>query len=87
MQLELATIDDIIDELRRRKVPFVLARISEGKSSHVKYACQADSCESIRQMLRDVDWHVQTQCEPQVGDGFEADINHRLTRKNTDQRS
>ena len=53
MELELATIDDIIDERRRRKHRFLFVGVAQTtrQESEVTYAYQSQSYEELRWMI------------------------------------
>jgi len=66
MELELATIDDIIDELRRRKHHFLFvgAGPTNRTESEVIYAYQGDSYEELLWMIGGLRHQVMNSSGP-----------------------
>ena len=67
MELELATLDDMIEELKRRELPFAFVSTNPTNRPRVKMLCanQSTSPNEIVRMLRQLQRHICDDSEPE----------------------
>ena len=67
MELELATIDDMIDELRRRKLRFIFVGVGPTnlREARITYAFQCASPDEVAWMVRQLRRHGSDGSAPE----------------------